>query len=243
MKNSLENKLPIFFSIGSIENSEYKFSLPIANTNGLYFKNFTNKNFILRHIQKLIMNLFIDIEKDLLEVYVIDIGLNIQFPYLRDLSQIYSNVTYITDKRKLNEFVTQLINTAQDISLNYLSKNTPTIQDYNTKNDLKEKYRVLVFYENKALKQINSDNQFEFNNILQQSESLGFLFVFSNWEELIDNTQRNQDVFDKCFGLSVKLNDNKIHLDKDFHRLNSIQEKFKITLDNISDEELREIFE
>jgi S-DNA-T family DNA segregation ATPase FtsK/SpoIIIE len=138
------NKLPELVRVGHFKkDKKIPAMLPFAISNGILFKvNNENSKASNLQIEYIILDLLKTIDTDLINIYLFDIGIKSNFQFISRLK--LPNFNVIVDKDKITETLEQLVNTARNISTNFLTGNINTLKEFNEAEAIKEPYNIIV---------------------------------------------------------------------------------------------------
>ena len=139
-----KTELPSVIRIGNFQrgSSSIPVLLPIDILNGLCFEtNFDTQEGVLRQMQYIALDLIKQVQQEVLNITLVDIGLNTNFPLLHSLK--LPNIHFINNKDNLRNEISRLYDKARYISTKCLKADYANLIEYNKNATYKEAYNFL----------------------------------------------------------------------------------------------------
>lgn len=182
-----------------------------------------------------ISHLLNEIEEKIINIHVVDLDTKINFPFLRDFSQIKKNIKYLNEIEELRDLDKTLSKKISEYNKKYLNTTYPSVEIYN-KNTIFEKLKYDVILLNLNTIKLRKEKFFDFN----------FLYLLKNEEAnnnlgikfLIYSDKENISEYEFTNLTRIKLKRNTYEINPDLHKLGLLLKYSAFELQNNFEESI-----
>lgn len=205
----IQYKVPELIRVGVFNKSKKIPALiPFSISNGVYFDtNASNIGLANKQLESISLEILNKVNHDLVNFYVFDFGIKTNFDSLSRLK--LSNINVINDTTEITETLENLFQTARNINTNFLTGNIKTLSEFNTNEEIKEPYNIIVIpsFPN----QFSEDDLQILYTIIKEASNCGVYSLIANNDKFLpkENTRFNE----RYFELSKNIKRQMINID------------------------------
>lgn len=191
-KKEKKDKLPELIQVGTFVRSvNVPALLPFSMSNGLFLEISSNeKEEADRQLECIVLNLLKQVNTDMLNIKIVDIGISTSFPYLHRLKM--PNLKFISEKKELEIELENIYRSARTINTQFLTSTINTLEKFNDTTEYKEPYNILIVPD--FPKKFNFEEVEKLISIIKEASNCGF-YTFATFDKsyLPEKTKFNID--------------------------------------------------